>query len=77
VKVSDIDDLIESQERMRIRMVAQVGQARYIALDDDPDAMVREVLRLALIGAKIEAATARQVGDRLILNSLEELRAAE
>ena len=51
----DFDELRELHATKRLRLVTTVRAQGYVTLGDDPDLMVRELIRLAAIGQRYEA----------------------
>jgi hypothetical protein len=52
----DIAQLQRLRTDQRLRVVKTIGAQQYLTLDDDPDALVRELCRLAAIGQGVEIA---------------------
>jgi hypothetical protein len=53
--VLDVDQLAALHEHKRLRLATTIGAQGFVDLDGDPDRLVRELLRLARMGQRVEA----------------------
>ncbi|NBW06953.1 MAG: hypothetical protein EBR82_02880 [Caulobacteraceae bacterium] len=51
----DLDQLADLHERKRLRVATTIGAQGFVTMNDDPDLLVRELIRLARMGQRIEA----------------------
>lgn len=51
----DLNQLLQIHATKRLRLATTVGMQGFVHVDNDPDALVRELIRLAKIGQEAEA----------------------